>query len=164
MAEQKVQVCAIRGMTLAIIVQCVNLTIRKRYSPKAVAPAIVSVSVLVQIVPQMKHIVNRIFTCRIPICIEESKGVIAARIHGKSNLGDQIMSLRRSFRTAYRALEVRIADTELIVVLSIRPQFFCLNLFLIIVRACIHHAYPMFKDQLAYLQRVVYIRASICCA
>lgn len=93
-------------MTLAVVVQSVNLAIWKRNSTDAVAPAIIPIGVLVQIVSQMKDIVNRIFPRRMSVCVEIAKRVIAARIDRETNFTDQIMSLRRRFRATNRAFEV----------------------------------------------------------
>lgn len=115
-------------MTLAIIVQGINLAIRKRDSTKAVAPAIISIAVLVQIVSQMKDIIYRIFPRRMPVCVKIGKRVVAARINREANFCDQIMRLRRRFRATYRAFEIRVADTELVVILRVRLEFLRLDL------------------------------------
>lgn len=88
MAQQEVQVGPICGMTLAVVVQSIDLAIWKRNSSDAVAPAIIPVGVLVQIVSQMEDVVHRIFSHRMSVCVEVGKRVIAARIDGEANFGD----------------------------------------------------------------------------
>ncbi len=150
-------------MTFAIIVQCVNFPIGLRHSTKTVAPSILSVGILIEIVPKMKDVIHRIFPYRIPIRVKEPERVIAARVHRKTDLRNQIMSLGCRFRTPYRALEVRVADAELIVILSVRPQFLRLNLSPTVVRAPRQHIHiPYSGSPARYLQRVVYIRARVC--
>ena len=63
-----------------------------------------------------------------PVCVEVGKRVIAARIDREANFSDQIMSLRRRLRATYRAFEIRVADTELIVILRERLEFLRLDL------------------------------------
>ena len=135
MAQQEIQVRSICGMAFAIIVQGVDLAVWKWNSTQTVAPAVVPIGILVQVVPKMQHVVDRVFSCRIPVCIEKPKRVVAARVDRKADFRHQIIGIRRRLRAANGTFEVGIADGELIVVLGERPQFLRLNLFLTAVNA-----------------------------
>lgn len=71
----------------------------------------------------MKNIIHRVLACWITVCIEESKGEIAAGINRKPDFGDQVMSLGRRLCTANRAFDFRgITYAELVIISSERFQ------------------------------------------
>ena len=57
---EEVKIGAISGVSLTIIVKCVNLAIWKRNAPNCLAPTIFAVLVLVDVVAEMEDIVYRI--------------------------------------------------------------------------------------------------------
>lgn len=88
MAKQKIQICPVGCQSLPIIVERKDRPVWKGYTANWRAIAVFAVLVLVYIVPKMKHIIHRIFACRVPECIEESKRKIAARIYSQTDLRD----------------------------------------------------------------------------
>lgn len=60
MAGEEIQICAVSGQSLAVIVKSDNLSVGKRDTTNALAPTVVSVLVLINIVTEMYYIVNRV--------------------------------------------------------------------------------------------------------
>ena len=80
---------------------------------------VLSVFVLVDVIPKMDDIVDRVFARRVPVCIEKSEGKIATGVNGKADLRDQIILLGGGFGTAHGARDVGIADTKLVIILGV---------------------------------------------
>jgi hypothetical protein len=60
MISNQVQVCAIGCQPLAVIVKTENLLVGKRDATKSISPAIVPILVLVNVVPKMDDIIDRV--------------------------------------------------------------------------------------------------------
>lgn len=73
MAEQQVQIGAVSGIPLAVIVEREDVSVRQRHAANALAPAIFAVLVLVDVVAQVNDVVDRVLAGRVSVCIEEAE-------------------------------------------------------------------------------------------
>lgn len=110
-------------MSSAIIIQGIDVPIRLRNPSNAIAPPILSVLVLIQIISQMKDVVHGVLPRRIAVCVEKSERIVAAGVYGKANLGDQITGRGGCLCPTNGTFIVGIADVELEIVLGVGPEF-----------------------------------------
>lgn len=80
MTQNQVMVRSVGGMSLPIIIKSIDLSVRQGDAADGVAPAILTISVLVDVVSKMKHIIDGVFAHRVSVRVEVSKGVVAARV------------------------------------------------------------------------------------
>lgn len=66
----------------------------------------------------------------VTVRVEETKGVVRAAVDRDTNFSDIVIGIWRCLRPSERALVVRFADIELVVVCGVRFQVLCLNLML----------------------------------
>lgn len=139
MAQQEVTIGAVCSQSLSIVVESVDLAIRLRDPTDALAIPIVTIGILVEVVPQMDDIIDRVFARRIAVSVEEAEGEIAARIDGKADLGDEISRSRRCLGPPDRTCDLGgAADAELVVVLSVWAQTGSFDLDTILARSSRH--------------------------
>lgn len=80
MTQNQIMVRSVGGMSLPIVIKSIDLSVRQGDAADGVAPAILTISVLVDVVSKMKHIVDGVFAHRVSVRVEVSKGVVAARV------------------------------------------------------------------------------------
>lgn len=105
-------------MSLAIVVESINLPIWQRYPSDTLTPAVIAILVLVDVISQMNHVVYRLFADRVAVCVEETKGEITARVDCKVDSLNVVGGRRGRLGSADRRRLVGVADGELIPVLG----------------------------------------------
>ena len=115
-------------MTFAVIIEVKDGSIGKGNPPNGLTKPIVAILILINIVPQMKHIVDRVFAYRVSVSVEKAKGEITTGVNGKANVCDGIICCRRRLGAANDRSLVGAANAELIVILGEWAQVVCLNL------------------------------------
>lgn len=116
MAEQQVKIRAVSRQSLSVIVESEYLAIWERNAIDAVSPSVVAILIFVNVISQMNHVVDRVFTSRVAICIEEPKRVIAARVDCDLDLCVDLVALVGGGLRAPNWTDiVRIANVELVV-------------------------------------------------
>ena len=78
MAQQKVKVCSVTGVSRAVVVKGENRAIWQGDSANAPPVAVVIALVLVYVVTNMQDIVDRVFSGRIAKCVEIAEREVAA--------------------------------------------------------------------------------------
>ena len=82
----------------------------------AVSPPVVTVLVFVNVITKMDNIVDRVFSSRVSICVEEAEWIVAAGIHCYLDGSIDFVALAGDgLRSTERAGVVGVADVELIV-------------------------------------------------
>ena len=77
----------------------------------------------------MEDVIHRIFPHWVSVRIEKPEWVVAARVYGKTNLGNRIIRGRCSLCPTQRTLNVGTANVELVIVLGVGAQFGGFDLF-----------------------------------
>lgn len=90
----------------------------------------------------------------ISVCIKEAKRIVGAGENGDANFGNIIVGTRSSLRSSQRALVIRVANIELVVVGCVGPQILGFYLWFC-QRVC-----DVVSKMISYLYGVVDIRAS----
>ena len=80
-AEEQVLICSVGCVTLTIIIQSVDFSIGQGYAANGITPAVSAILVLVDVISQVEHVIDRVLPHRVPVSIEESEGEITAGIH-----------------------------------------------------------------------------------
>ena len=105
----------VRGQPLAVVVQGDDFAVRQGDAAVLVAPAVVAVGVLVDVVAQVDDVVDRVLVDDVTVRVEEPKWVVRAGKHSQLDVGHLGATLGRDgLRPAYYRLDVRVADVELV--------------------------------------------------
>jgi hypothetical protein len=92
------------------------------------APTIVTILVFVDVVAQVDNIINAILTNDVAIGIEETEGIVGARVYCKADFGNIVICVWCSLRAAERTLVVGATNVELIIISGVGTQFLSLDL------------------------------------
>lgn len=192
-AQQKVQIRSICGMPLTVVIERVDDPVwqrdsayigrwsrpdqheRRRKITNALTPSVRPVWIFIEVISQMKHVIDRILTYGISLVyvsrdpardcivthvgIEEPKGKITAGVNREADLGQQVIRSRCGFGPTQRALQVGIADLELIVVLRVWLELLGFDLS---PRTINTTSFP--GRSCSHLERIVHIGAGVGCA
>lgn len=120
MTEQQIKISPIGRDPLPIIIQGINLPIGQGHPPNTLAIAIIPILILVDIITEMDHVIDRVLAGRVSKRIEESKGEIRAAVDGQTDFRDEIGGGGSGFGAADGTGYVGgAADAELIVVVCV---------------------------------------------
>ena len=87
MTEKKVLICSVGCVTLAVIIQGIDLTVRKRYAANTITVAVITIFVLVKVVSEVQNVIDRVLPHGVAVGIEKSEREVTARIHSKTDFG-----------------------------------------------------------------------------
>ena len=73
--SHQVQISPVLRNAPAVVVETINLLVGLRNSTERVAPSVVAVLILVNVVAKVDHVVDRVLAHRVAVGIEETKGL-----------------------------------------------------------------------------------------
>lgn len=74
----KIEIGAVRSMSLPVIVQRVDLLVRQSDAAKAVTPTVISFCVLVDVIPQVNYVVDAVLPHGVAVGVEEAECCVLA--------------------------------------------------------------------------------------
>ena len=95
MTEQKVEIGSVSRNSFPVIIESEDGLVWQRHTADRLAPAIVAILILVDIVTKMEHIVHRILARWVAKRIEEAEREVGAAVDRKTDLSDQVVGSRR---------------------------------------------------------------------
>lgn len=124
----KVQITAIRSMSLPEVIERMNHTLRLRNSSNRPSIAIITLTfVFVNVVAQVNYIIHTILTDRVAVRVEEAERVVGTAVDSHVDLADMVVDGGSCFGSAEGAFDVAIADVELVVVSGERFKACCFD-------------------------------------
>lgn len=113
-AREEVEVSPVGGETLPVVVKAVYLLVGEWHSAYSLAIAVVTVLVLINVVAQKDHVVDRVFANHIAVGVEEAKGEVRTRVDGDSDFSHVIILFRCGFCPPQWAFIVRTTHVKLV--------------------------------------------------
>ncbi len=117
-ASNQIQVGTVCGVALAVIIKRIDLSIWQWDTTNSLSPAVIAISVFVDIVTKVKNVVDGVLADWISVGVEEAEWVVAAGVDGQVDSSCIVGSCRSCLGSAHHAGYSAIADGELVVIPS----------------------------------------------